>query len=509
MKVAPRLALLALASAAAPRGVVGGFSSWWSSGGTKSESPEEAKKAGETHAQALTEWFRSKADAALSSSVEIRPRSLEDPRLGVFVTAPIEEGDVIMSVPHELFLSATPPQVGDKVEAFDAEGEEVSGEVTAISESDGSYTVKKEDGELVADIPISSIHHSDEIVNCGTVRRVIQEMKSGESSTFAPYIEFMGHAPSAGSIPASWSAEGRALLADVLGKGEDGAELLPPVAWSKVLSENWSQACRGNKDDPLESAAFAMSIRRAWGDVFVPVFDVIGHRNGDHVNAHHSAVTKSHDPDSSQAVVVEASRKLEPGQEVFITYNFCNQCQNRRFGYGTAELLRDYGFVERLPQRWVFDYNKTLGAMVFDLDEEEVEVEGGKKKKLSVLWSAQYRLPTDPGDATFFTEQAARLEALGKSLTKNDRKVPEHEFRTIVHYHHALLTALKVGIESIKEGVSKDEFFLMDTEEQLDWEEDMAAGMEEEDEEPFEEEEFFEDEDEDEEFFDEQEEEEL
>jgi hypothetical protein len=267
------------------------------------------------------------------------------------------------------------------------------------------------------------------------------------------------------------------------------------VSWSNLFEEHWVDACGGNKDDVLEASALAMTMRRAWGDKLVPVFDVIGHRNGEHTNAHHTPVEQGPE---QEGVRVYASRSLEPGEEVLITYNFCEECRNRRLEYGTPELFRDYGFVERLPQRWVFFF-KSHDPIVFDLEEQD---ENDKKKHL-VRWSGQYRLPTEPEDVEFFTREAARLEALGKTpaLTKNDRKLSDHEYATIVQYHQALLTALKVGVESIKEGVGKGEFEIMDTHEQLDREEEELR--EEDGEEP-EEGEF-----EDEEFFDEDEEEEL
>jgi hypothetical protein len=481
MTFAAKLVLLALAAAAAPGGALG----FWSSGGSNNK--EDEKKVADNHAQALTEWFRKSESSFLSASVELRRKSSDDPRLGVFVTSPIAEGDMIMSVPNSLHLTPTPPQVGDKVEANGVDGEDSAGVVTEIKESDGTYTIEDENGDLVHDIPLANIRHADLGVSCGTVRRVLQELKFGKSSVFAPYIEFMAHTASAGSIPAAWSSQGKALLHEILGKAEDGLESLPPISWSTMFEEHWVEACGGNKNDVLEASALAMTMRRAWGDQLVPVFDVIGHRNGEHTNAHHTPI--EHGPE--EGVRVYASRDLEPGEEVLITYNFCEECRNRRLEYGTPELFRDYGFVEHLPQRWVFFF-KNHDPIVFDLEEQN---ENDKKKHL-VRWSGQYRLPTEPADVEFFTHEAARLEALGKSpaLVKNDRKVPDHEYRTIVQYHQALLTALKVGVESIKEGVSKGEFELMDTEEQLEQEE--AALREEEEGEEFEDEEFFDEEEE-------------
>ena len=33
----------------------------------------------------------------------------------------------------------------------------------------------------------------------------------------------------------------------------------------------------------------------------------------------------------------------------------CEDCENREETYGTPETLRDYGFVEQYPQRWILE----------------------------------------------------------------------------------------------------------------------------------------------------------
>jgi SET domain len=478
------LLLLAVASTAAPRGALGAF---WSSSSTSEKKKAEDAAAAADHAKALTEWFR-KADATfLHPSLEIRPKSGDDPRLGVFTTAEISEGDMILSVPRSLVLTPTVPQVGDRVDAVEENSEEVVGTVTEIRQSDGTYTVEDEEGNLVHGIALEKVRHQDLGVSCGSVRRLIQEIKFGDSSLFAPYVKFARHAASAGTIPASWSAEGKALLQEILGKSEDGLELLPPLGSTDILEEHWVKACNGNGNDAEEVSAFYTTLRRLWGDQFVPVFDLLGHRNGPHTNAYHSQVQ------GEEPVAVHASRTLAAGEEVQISYNFCEECLSRRLDYGTPEIFRDYGFVERYPQRWVF-YFKTHEPIVFDLDEDPE-----KNDELYIRWSAQFRFPTEEADAAFFHAQAARLEALGKSpaLAKNANGVPDNEYSVLKQYHQALLTALKIGGDNMKAGAATGEFEVMDTEEELE-EEEMARREGDGDEEEFEDE-----------FFDEEEEEEL
>jgi hypothetical protein len=253
------------------------------------------------------------------------------------------------------------------------------------------------------------------------------------------------------------------------------------------LEEHWVKACNGNGNDAEEVSAFYTTLRRVWGDQLVPVFDLIGHRNGPHVNAHHSLVQ------GEEPLTVHASRTLAEGEEVLISYNFCEECRSRRLDYGTPEIFRDYGFVESYPQRWTF-YFKAHAPIVFDVEEDHE-----RDNALLVRWSAQFRFPTEEADVAFFHAQVERLEALSKSpaFTKNANDVSDSEFAVLQQYHQALLAALKLGGDNIKAGKSSGEFDVMDTEEELEAEEAARHGGDEDEEE-------FEDE-----FFDEEEEEEL
>ena len=436
------------------------------------------------HAQALAEWFAKSAQASvedggsfLHSGLEIRPRSSEDPRLGVFAKASIDDGALLLSLPRSLILTPSPPLVGDRVEAHSPEGEEEEeprfGVVQSISDADGTYTIQLEDGQIVSSLNAVDVRHDDAGgVNCGSVRRVLHEFELGDQSVWGPYLRFMQSVSASGRVPGAWSPAGQARLREILGKSDANAnsntttadadnatvsdphELLPPLGSMDLVSEHWVKACQGSASDSAESDAFHTTLQRAWGDRFVPILDLIGHRNGRHTNAVHNRIFHD-DP-----VQLYASRALQAGEEVLISYNLCEDCGHRHLDYGTPELFRDYGFVEDYPQRWIF-YFPDRTPVVFDVEQDD-----DKHVEWLVRWSSQhFRFPTEPADMAFFQEQSRRLEELvqqGGKLTERDVNIPDHEWKLLQQYHQSLLVAVQQAAESIRVSVETGHFEVMD-----------------------------------------------
>jgi len=69
------------------------------------------------------------------------------------------------------------------------------------------------------------------------------------------------------------------------------------------------------------------------------------------------------------------SKPIKAGEELFNAYNRCNICNDRLDWYGTPEMWLEYGFVESIPQRWLFDFARVKFELEWkDGDESTGEV---------------------------------------------------------------------------------------------------------------------------------------
>jgi len=172
----------------------------------------------------------------------------------------------------------------------------------------------------------------------------------------------------------------------------------------------------------------------------IPVFDMMSHGNGRLLNTR--IVGSVHD--EAKPVTVLASRDIQTGEEIYTTYNQCEDCENRRLWYGTPELLRDYGFVERYPQRWVFEDADDQDA-IFDID-KVYNADGSPTDDLKLTWVEGYQLATK--NVPFFTEQLQRLQDLGETLfAAKDPNVPDHEWQCLSEFRGAYVTAIRMALE--------------------------------------------------------------
>lgn len=194
--------------------------------------------------------------------------------------------------------------------------------------------------EVLMRIPdeiIIDVEHTGEALECDLVHELIHEMELAEESDYVPYIKTLTDAQD-GIIPSTWSDEGKKLLHELLGKNlESETEELRPVESTEWV-DDWTNVCGGEE---THAAIKAMShvLSRAWDARLVPIFDMSSHRNGLWTNVDSTSV------DNFADVLVRSSREIEAGEELYITYNFCKECNLRRTNYGTGDIVRDYGFV--------------------------------------------------------------------------------------------------------------------------------------------------------------------
>jgi hypothetical protein len=342
----------------------------------------------------VVEWLRING-GTFHRNQEIRrerPAGDSSSLIGVFAKEDIDEGETLLLVPSELVLQpATDPDYQDFF--------------------------------------------------CDSAQFIAREMKLGQDSFFAPYIRYLLAAPPV-SIPSTWSSQGQQLFLQVTDHGK-----LPPDDAIQWVSK-WKRDCKiTNNENPLEKQAAMLLLTRGDDDALTPVYDMYNHRNAPYFNAHSYL-----EHDRMHAIV--AHRNIQKGEQIYLSYNHCLQCDNRYYSYGTPELLRDYGFVESFPQRWIFFSMQP--KIAFDIVESP-------NKDLELIWldgrvdetfGELYQVTQQGVDA--LESQLQRLLILHdkvlQPLVNNDDQstIPKNELGTILRYYESLVRALDMAVKAHK-----------------------------------------------------------
>jgi len=348
------------------------------------------------HGQLMVDWLRSRG-GSFSSKLEIRRTNPADPtsHFAMFSSEDIRPREVLIQVPRDLLISP------------DEEVEEKSQ------------------------------------LQCETINILLIEMRKvmdGKESAHGPYVKYLLSQPM-GQLPSTWSQSGKDLLTDILGKSEEDDEeistILPPHSPVGWLENDWVEDCNGSSD-PFEMNAAALLLMRSWDDLLIPVFDYMSHRNGKWLNTDSSSVHEN------TPVKVFASRMIEAGEEIYTSYNMCRDCGGRATSYGTPEMLRDYGFVEDYPQRWIF-HNEELG---YEID-EAVDDEGIPNGELELTkWILE---KPDITDLEWLTDMLEMQKDTAEMYLSDQKDIPQKEWDVIVKYQRALVTAIEIGIHKMKD----------------------------------------------------------
>ena len=309
----------------------------------------------------------------------------------------------------------------------------------------GMYTNDDIDkDEVLFRIPYSMVLKGDydgRTMTCATVRVLVQHLKLKDESKYAPWVNYLLDAKPLGPMPSSWSDSGKALFRRVLGGYGDYPIELPlqddPFPWV----DEWSKGCDGS-DDPLEEYAALTVVQRTWDEIMIPVLDMLSHRNGNWLNSYHTDVFSGDD------IYLKAKRDIEAKEQIYTSYNMCDSCGNRYFDYGTAEILRDYGFVEQMPQTWIFDdfFEFEFGARI-DMDyNEDGEPNGDHLVKEYIFREPDEEIIDAMED---MIDQIIKVKE--EILNVRDEKVLDHEWNTINQFIDALKFALEIIIDAYYE----------------------------------------------------------
>lgn len=419
------------------------------------------------HGTAVLEWLQTTISSNhnhnhnhphyyVHPSLELRfQHDPQPPSYGMFATDDIEQFAVLIQIPISLTLQGMEEeyQVGDRVivpvevmkekdengedeeDSDDDESTNIGYEfATVMQVKEHSVVVlinnnedeQQQQPSMMVEYNVDDI---DPVGSCLLARRVLDEMAHLHSSPYAPYLKLLQSQSL--TLPSAWSINGKDLLAQVQGD-------LPPVelvGWS----DDWKHLCHGTEHD---LPVYLTTVQRQWlDDRLIPVIDFLNHRNGLWLNtmietATTTTTTNNDDDTTATLIVVRASRDIAADEEIYATYNQCLGCDERFDSYGTPELLRDYGFVEDFPQRWVF-HEYGIG---FDLDETEDD-------ELFVEWMEEYEEP-DITALEFLRRELHRLEQLETTVFRErDPDVPEQEWNVIKKFADSAILAIKTAID--------------------------------------------------------------
>ena len=143
-----------------------------------------------------------------------------------------------------------------------------------------------------------------------------------------PIVNHVFDPKHANMLPMAWSNGGKKLLHEIIGNE------LPPF---DVTGNTFQETCSGSVVSDLQEEAWQTVVRRAWDpDTLVPIFDMFNHRNGKWHNLDSTKVSSGED------VVVFASRNVEKGEQLYLSYNECADCIGYAWTYVLPDILKDY-----------------------------------------------------------------------------------------------------------------------------------------------------------------------
>jgi SET domain len=391
------------------------------------------------HGPAILDWVRSKEGGFVSEKLEIRRQDPTDDStpFGVFTTQDIEPEERLMDIPRECYITLPMDEI-----------------LTAHERNDNPDIA--EEAKLA--------HYYQNL--CKLTHLFLHELElfqtHPEESRYAPYMAYLLDTQRMGQVPATYSQAGKNLLRQILGpipEGEPPSKMfgkyqLPPAHLVDWIDELFIQTGCIEAGNVWQEHVVALSAQRGYDTEFIPLWDMVNHDNG--------KLNTANSPIHSEEGIfkVWATEHIAAGEEIYATYNFCTDCMDMGYEWGTPGIYRDFGFVERPPQVW--NFSETIYFEVI----EEVEEDGDGEDYLvvranfDIYWESydEYNeYPSEEGVA-YLQEQLARLEALEDLIrSQAEGEVPEHEMNMIGQFYHATTNAITLAIEAISEYEEDDE----------------------------------------------------
>ena len=312
-------------------------------------------------------------------------------------------------------------------------------------------------------------------VYCSVVEKLAQEMKTANTSFYSPYVTYLNSEPD-NQLPTQYSTKAKEWLNLILDyhaeevplrsplpQWEANHQQLAPDSLTSILDTHWYTYCDGDPQDRISAKAATFLTQRADDYILIPAYDAYNHRNGDYQNVHANTT-------ENEQVQVVASRDIRQGEQLFLSYNMCPQCGGRAwYGFGTAEMYRDYGFIEWFPQRWYYagygDYDYEENSM--QLNQFDLYVNEQEGNTFELEWT---HLTTDLHKLQrfriFLRKELYRLKRIknlrfGVQHNHNDQTIhflynwtqhdiTDYEWMNINQFLDANIVALTIALDDLK-----------------------------------------------------------
>jgi hypothetical protein len=221
------------------------------------------------HGKEFMEWMKREEGAFFHPNLVIRRLGSNEssPYYGMYATDDIQANDLLMEIPRSMVFHPDPLNVGDRVTVSRDDGE-FRGKVTAVNLKKRTYDILYDDWSIDKDMEDQFVTHEGSEYHCATAHKLVRELRLGDKSRYATYVNYLLTQPS-GQLPTSWAKASQALLAEVLGVDENGNQILPPHDPFGWIENDWYKGCKGGSD-PLEENAYMMVIQRGWDEVLIP-----------------------------------------------------------------------------------------------------------------------------------------------------------------------------------------------------------------------------------------------
>ena len=274
-----------------------------------------------------------------------------------------------------------------------------------VVKNDGSYrgvfaTQDMDAGEKICSIPSNLIiqpteelmENEDDIeaTDCITIKAVMNAMSDGDDEA-TPYGKYLA-AQTSGYLPSFWSNSGKDLLSTMLksarkeqlteSRADDDYnplqyDELPPHGVRDMIDELKIDCNAGDDliNDPKYLLAAMLVTSRADYDYMIPFYDMFNHNNAKYNIQHDESQENDEREIASSHLGFTLSKSIKASEELLLSYNRCDICSDRLDWFGTPEMWLQYGFVESIPQRWLFDFARVKFELEWkDGDESTGEV---------------------------------------------------------------------------------------------------------------------------------------
>mmetsp|Transcript_7276 Transcript_7276/g.10421 ORF Transcript_7276/g.10421 Transcript_7276/m.10421 type:complete len:380 (-) Transcript_7276:46-1185(-) len=348
--------------------------------------------------QLLVNWVENNG-GFVSKKIAIRRINATDVNspFGVYAKEYIEKGEIILNVPQTCYISL-PDQ--DRI----------------------AYLRTADDMD----------HQTFSEVQCVLAHVLMKELELGSKSRFAPFIAYL-NTQNSGQLPAMWSEPGKNALRKLIIPGTD------IVDWIDQYYK--SRGCI-KPEDEVGAHAIEMTIQRGYDTALIPLLDMFNHDNK-LLNTENTSIQ------SPDGVSVTASIGIEADEEIYQTYDMCSDCGDTQDVWGTPEILRDFGFVERNNQRWIFEEGDLWINLSFDEQTGDVDVLVEPYENERIIGDT---------DVRFLEVELKRLESATDDVLSDQGSVPQTEWDAILQFVEASTNALKVTIGYLKEEIFESEF---------------------------------------------------